>query len=232
MSVRDQSTSGSAEPAVINERAAKDELAAINKQVHRGEAARTAAPPALIGDRNMNPESLSLWQLIREDFVVHDCDWASQGFLALAIHRFGNWRMAQPKWMRLVLTPMYRCMDKACQVFCGIMLPYCVPVGRRVKLEHFGGMILSARQIGNDVTIRQNTTFGIASKADLNAKPTIEDGVDIGCNAVIVGNITVGRGSVIGAGAVVIRDVPPYSVVAGVPAKVIRTLRDDERTDS
>lgn len=188
----------------------------------------TPAPPSPIGDRNANPGSLGLFALLREDFETHDRDWASQGFLMLMVHRFGNWRMDQPKWMRLVLTPIYRVLDKACQVFCGIMLPYCVPVGRRVKLEHFGGMILSARSIGNDVTIRQNTTMGIASKADLHAKPTIEDGVDIGCNAVIVGNITIGKGSVIGAGAVVIRDVPPYSVVAGVPAKVIRTIEPSE----
>jgi serine O-acetyltransferase len=186
------------------------------------------APLSPSGDRNANPESLGLIALLREDFETHERDWASQGFAMLAVHRFGNWRMDQPKWARLVLTPIYRVLNKTCQVFCGIMLPYCVPVGRRVKLEHFGGMILSARSIGNDVTIRQNTTMGIASKADLHAKPTIEDGVDIGCNAVIIGNITIGKGAVIGAGAVVIRDVPPYSVVAGVPAKVIRTLTPSE----
>jgi serine O-acetyltransferase len=198
---------------------------AINVSMHRSSAVPASpAPPSPIGDRNANPDSLGLWELLKEDFETHERDWTSQGFVMLAVHRFGNWRMDQPKWARLVLTPLYRILDKACQVFCGIMLPYCVPVGRRVKIEHFGGMILSARAIGNDVTIRQNTTIGIASKADLHAKPTIEDGVDIGCNAVIVGNIKVGKGAVIGAGAVVIRDVPPYSVVAGVPAKVIRQL--------
>jgi len=188
---------------------------------------REPAPPVAIGDRNANPSDVSFLALLQEDFHVHDRDWASQGFITLAVHRFGNWRMGRPKWMRLGLTPTYRFLQKACQICCGIQLSYNVPVGRRVKLEHFGGMILSARQIGSDVTIRQNTTFGIASKSDLNARPTIEDGVDIGCNAVIVGNITIGRGSVIGAGAVVIRDVPPYSVVAGVPGKIIRSLRDE-----
>jgi serine O-acetyltransferase len=100
-------------------------------------------------------------------------------------------------------------------------LDYTVKVGRRVKLEHFGGMILGARQIGDDVRIRQNTTFGIRSTDDLNAKPTIGNGVDIGVGAVIVGNITIGDNSVIGANSVVYTNIPRDSVVSGVPGKVV-----------
>ncbi len=183
------------------------------------------SPPVSLGRVNANPASLGIWALICEDYHTHDRDWTSQGFLTLAVHRFGNWRMDRPKILRVFLSPTYRFLQKLCELFCGIQISYCVPVGRRVKFEHFGGMIFSARSIGNDVTIRQNTTLGIISKFDLNARPTIEDGVDIGCNSVVLGNITIGRGAVIGAGAVVIRDVPPNSVVAGVPARVIRYLK-------
>lgn len=127
------------------------------------------------------------------------------------------------KIFRMPLSVLYMLLLKWCEIFCGIMLPYIVPVGRRVCLEHFGGMILSARSIGNDVTIRQNTTFGIKSKEDTNARPTIEDHVDIGAGAVITGNIVVGNHSAIGANAVVLTDIPPYSIAVGVPAKVIGT---------
>ena len=149
-------------------------------------------------------------------------DLFAQGFWALAIHRFGNWRMSvRWKVVRAPLTLLYRILAKGCQIFCGIHLPYTVQVGRRVKLEHFGGMILVARRIGNDVIIRQNTTFGIRTLADLNAKPTIEDDVRIGAGAVIVGDIVVGRGSFIGANAVVDCDVPPNSKVVGNPCRII-----------
>ena len=87
-------------------------------------------------------------------------------------------------------------------------------------------MILVARRIGNDVIIRQNTTFGIRTLSDLNAKPTIEDNVRIGAGAVVVGDIVVGRGSFIGANTVVDRDVPPYSKVVGNPCRIVPIQND------
>ncbi|WP_394343016.1 serine O-acetyltransferase [Paenirhodobacter populi] len=85
-------------------------------------------------------------------------------------------------------------------------------------------MILGARSIGSDVILRQNTTLGINSPRDLNAKPIISDGVQVGAGAVIVGNITIGKGAIVGANAVVTRDVAPGTIVGGVPAKVIGTV--------
>lgn len=103
----------------------------------------------------------------------------------------------------------------------GIFLPYTVRLGRRVRLEHFGGMILVAQAIGDDVVIRQNTTFGIARLSALQDRPVIGNGVEIGAGAVIVGGIWVGDGAVVGANAVVVRDVAPGTVVGGVPARPI-----------
>ena len=57
----------------------------------------------------------------------------------------------------------------------------------------------------------------------LHELPSIEDRVDIGCGAVLLGSITIGHDSVIGANAVVLKDVPPHSVAVGVPAKVVKT---------
>ena len=57
----------------------------------------------------------------------------------------------------------------------------------------------------------------------------IEDDVWIGANAVIIGGVTVGTGTIVGAGAVVTKDVPPFSVVGGAPARVIRNRRAGER---
>ena len=99
-----------------------------------------------------------------------------------------------------------------------------------MNFEHFGGIIISAKSIGNDVIIRQNTTLGVARADDTDARPTIEDGADIGVGVCILGDVTVGAGAVIGANAVVVRDVPPRSVAVGIPAKVIKTLDAAENT--
>jgi serine O-acetyltransferase len=158
------------------------------------------------GAGNLNPPGVAFWALF----------W----------HRFGNWRMAvRPKALRAPMSILYRVMFKACEIFCGISLPYNVRVGRRVCLEHFGGIILVPAAIGSDVTLRQNTTLGIPAVNALSARPIIEDHVDIGAGAVILGDITIGRGAVIGANAVVTKSVPPLAVMGGVPARLIR-MRD------
>jgi serine O-acetyltransferase len=180
------------------------------------------APPQPIGDRNTNPRDLPFWSLVAEDFRTNGSDIFRQGFWILFLHRFGNWRMdVRWKLLRAPLSLLYHILSKLGEMFFSIYLPYTTPVGRRVCIEHFGGMLLGARSIGNDVTIRQNTTFGIKDKSDLNAKPTIEDHVDIGAGAVIIGNITVGEHATIGPNSVVMNDVPPNSFAIGVPARVM-----------
>jgi serine O-acetyltransferase len=175
------------------------------------------------GVANRNPGSIRLVALIAEDCRTHGGDFFSQGFWALFWHRFGNWRMSvKPKALRAPLSLLYRIGAKLTQWFAGIDLPYTVIVGRRVRLEHFGGMILIARAIGDDVVIRQNTTFGVARADRLRDWPVIGDGVDIGAGAAILGRVDVGRGAKIGANAVVLKDIPEGAVAVGVPARIVK----------
>jgi len=181
------------------------------------------------GSRNMNPDALGFWALVREDFRTHECSWGAQGFWALFWHRFGNWRMSvRSRVLRWPLTLLYRVMFKLCEWLCGISLPYTVIVGRRVKLEHFGGMVLVAEQIGDDVIIRQNTTLGISRLDDLTGRPIIGNGVQVGAGAVVIGRIRIGDNAVIGANAVVVEDVAKGTVVGGVPARVLERAKKPE----
>lgn len=179
------------------------------------------------GTRNQNPSGMTFWRLAREDFEANGRSMLSQGFWALFWHRFGNWRMSlRPRILRAPFSVLYRMMHKACQWFCGIDLPYNVVVGRRVRLEHFGGMILVAVSIGDDVYIRQNTTLGIKAPSATEGWPIIGNRVDIGVGAVVLGAVEIGDDAVIGANCVVPKSVRAGSVVGGVPARLIR-MRDD-----
>lgn len=184
-------------------------------------------PPLSRGERNENPAGMSFWSLLKEDLRTHDGDIWEQGFWAIAVHRFGNWRMGfKFKLFRAPLTIVYRIAFKVVEWTCGITLPYTVKVGRRVRIWHHGSMILHARSIGDDVHIRQNTTFGVAHRGENRAIPIIEDRVDIGCGVCILGNVRVGHDSVIGANAVVLKDIPAQSVAVGIPAKIIKTRQE------
>ncbi len=172
-----------------------------------------------LGTFNQNPPGMSLWSLWREDFETHERDLLSQGLWAITVHRFGNWRMGiRSKILRLPFTIVYKFLYKCVEWTCGISLNYTVRVGRRVRIWHQGGMTLGALEIGNDVHIRQNTTFGVKRRGDPRwMKPIIGDRCDIGAGAVIVGPITVGHDSTIGANVVLAKDVPPNSLVVVEP---------------
>ena len=186
-------------------------------------------PPLPKGDRNENPPGLTLWQLLKEDYRTHDGSLFEKGLWAVALHRFGNWRMGfRWKLARAPLTLLYRVLYFLVEVLAGITLPYTTRLGRRVRIWHHSGMILHARSIGDDVHIRHNTTFGVAHRGDNRRIPVIEDRVDLGCGVCVLGDITVGHDSVVGANAVVVKDVPPWSVAVGLPAKVVKSRRPAE----
>ena len=188
-------------------------------------------PPLNRGDKNLNPPGIGLLALIREDLRTHDNDIMEPGFWAVALHRFGNWRMGiRFKLLRAPLTLLYRLLARPAELLGGIHLPYTVRLGRRVRIWHHGGMVLHARSIGDDVHIRQNTTFGVAVRGQNRAIPVIGDRVDLGCGVCVLGAVTIGHDSLIGANAVVVTDIPPHSTAVGIPARVIKRPAPAEGT--
>ncbi|WP_338719551.1 serine O-acetyltransferase [Devosia sp. XK-2] len=97
-----------------------------------------------------------------------------------------------------------------------------VPMGRGIMLDHGTGLVIGETAVvGDNVSILQNVTLGGTGKADQDRHPKIGNGVLIGAGAKVLGNIKVGDCSRVGAGSVVLKDVPSRTTVAGVPAKVI-----------
>ena len=101
-------------------------------------------------------------------------------------------------------------------------------LGRRLFIDHATGVVIGETAIvGSDVTMYQGVTLGGTGKGHGKRHPTVCDGVFIGNNANVLGNITVGENSRVGAGSVVLSDVPPNSTVVGVPAHIV--YRNGER---
>jgi serine acetyltransferase len=108
-------------------------------------------------------------------------------------------------------------------------IPASTSIGEGLVIHHATGLVLNnGVVIGKNVTLKHHTTIG--NKENLEGVnlgcPTIGDNVSVGPHTIIIGAILIGNNSIIGAGSVVVKDVPPYSVVAGNPAKVIRFLKE------
>jgi serine O-acetyltransferase len=97
---------------------------------------------------------------------------------------------------------------------------YAKDIGVGLRLPHpYGIVVHSSTSIGTAVTIRQHVTIGSPDSEGAR----IEDGVEIGAGAVLLGDVRIGRGARIGANAVVLRDVPAGSTAVGVPATIVHT---------
>ncbi len=166
---------------------------------------------------------MKLWAQIADDYRANGRDWTKPGFRALAVYRFGVWRMTvNPKLLRAPLSVLYRMAFRRCRNVYGIELPYSALIGRGVIIEHQGGIVVhGCTTIGDGCTIRQNCTFGIRDKSDLSAAPILGKGVDVGAGAVILGRVSVGDGAVVGANAVVLCDVPASALAVGIPARIV-----------
>lgn len=106
----------------------------------------------------------------------------------------------------------------------GFDFKYTSPMGKGYHISHNIGVINMARSCGDGLVFRNFITIGVTDTSQKG--PVIGDFVQFGTGCKVIGDVTVGSNVLIGANAVVIRDVPDHSVVAGVPARVIRKTRD------
>jgi serine O-acetyltransferase len=174
-----------------------------------------------------------MFDAIRRDIrVVQERDPAARSSLevllcypgvhALAFHRVAH-RLWGAGW-----TSLARFTSHVSRFLTGIEIHPAARLGRGLFIDHGMGVVIGeTAEVGEDVTLLQGVTLGGTSLKREKRHPTLGNSVVVGAGATVLGAITVGDGSRIGAGSVVVRDVPPNAVVVGVPGKV--TYRDGQR---
>ena len=119
-----------------------------------------------------------------------------------------------------------RLVSRWAHALTGVDIHPAATIGQRVFIDHATGVVIGeTAQVGNDVTIYQGVTLGGTSLERVKRHPTIGDRVTIGAGAKILGPVTIGEDSRVGANAVVVHSVPPNSVVVGIPGRVITRRR-------
>ena len=137
-----------------------------------------------------------------------------QGFWAMFFHKIAH------KLYRRRLYFLSRAVSQYSRFRTGIEIHPGAKIGDGVFIDHGAGVVIGETcEIEDNVTIYQGVTLGGTGKDVGKRHPTVRDNVIIGAGSIILGPITIGEGSKIGAGAIVLRDVPPYSTVVGEPAR-------------
>lgn len=164
----------------------------------------------------------ALIRLIIEDLRTQRGGVLSQGFWALLCYRLSHARLrCRVPILRQAWAVLNLLTGKATEMMTGIMIPESATIGRRLIIEHFGGIIVhGATVIGDDCVIRQGVTLGIRNMNETMAAPRLGNRVQVGAGAKLLGAITIGDDAVIGANAVVVKDVPAGAVAVGIPAEI------------
>jgi serine O-acetyltransferase len=145
------------------------------------------------------------------------------GFHAVLAHRFAHWLYR----MRLMLAA--RMVSQFFRWVTGIEIHPGAKIGRRLFVDHGMGVVIGeTAEIGDDVLIYQGVTLGGTGHVHGKRHPSIGNGVVIGAGAKVLGNITIGNRSKIGAGSVVVKSVPENSTVVGIPGRVVKS-REEKR---
>ena len=165
---------------------------------------------------------------IKEDIkTIYDKDPAAEniievlfcypGLHALILHRIAH----KLNYWKIPFIP--RLISNISRFFTGIEIHPAARIGRRFFIDHGMGVVIGATTIiGDDVLLYQGVTLGGTGNEHGKRHPTLGDNIVVGSGAKVLGNITIGSNSRIGAGSVVIDDVPENSTVTGIPGRIVR----------
>lgn len=136
------------------------------------------------------------------------------GLHAIWVHRIAHWL-----WTRGHKAPA-RILSQLNRFFTGIEIHPGATIGRRFFIDHGMGIVIGeTTEIGDDVMLYHGVTLGGQDLTKTKRHPTLGNNITVGAGAKVLGPITIGDGSAIGANAVVAKDVPPCHIAVGIPAK-------------
>jgi serine O-acetyltransferase len=173
--------------------------------------------------------------LRRDIAAVRDRDPAARTNLEIGLcypglHAVWGYRVSHRLWGR-DLKLAARLVSSLVRVVTGVDIHPAATIGAGLFIDHATAVVIGqTTEVGDDVTIYQGVTLGGTSLQQVKRHPTVGDRVTIGAGAKVLGPVTIGHDSRIGANAVVVRDVPPNSVVVGVPGQVIARSRPRSKT--
>nr|WP_206702217.1 serine O-acetyltransferase [Bacillus vallismortis] len=165
--------------------------------------------------------------MLKEDIdTVFDQDPAARSYFEViltysGLHAIWAHRIAHALYKRKFYF-LARLISQVSRFFTGIEIHPGATIGRKFFIDHGMGVVIGETcEIGNNVTVFQGVTLGGTGKEKGKRHPTIKDDALIATGAKVLGSITVGEGSKIGAGSVVLHDVPDFSTVVGIPGRVV-----------
>lgn len=181
---------------------------------------------------NKGMVDLSFWKTFREEAnIIRDRDPAIKSTMEVFLYPSFRAILQYRRAHRLYRKKHYflaRLISQRCARKTGIEIHPGAQIGDGFFIDHGHGVIIGETTIiGNNVTLYQGVTLGGTGKEKGKRHPTIEDNVMISAGAKVLGSFTVGANSKIGAGSVVLDEVPPNSTVVGVPGRVVK--RDNIR---
>ena len=157
--------------------------------------------------KDKDPAASSVWEVI----------FLYSGLHALIAHRVAH----KLRYWKIPFLP--RLISHLTRIFTGIEIHPGATIGRRFFIDHGMGVVIGETTIiGDDVLIYQGVTLGGTGKDTGKRHPTIGNFVTIGAGAKVLGNITIGENSRIGAGSVVVDNVPEHSTVVGIPGRIVK----------
>ena len=146
-----------------------------------------------------------------------------QSIYAIAVYRFGR-RVDRDRlgWRKRISTPVYWLLFRVVETMTGISLPKSARIGPGLRIWHFGNIFVHPDAVlGANCTLRQGVTIG--NRHEGGVVPQLEDEVELGAYAQILGAVRIGRGAKIGAMSVVLKDVPDRAVAVGNPARILES---------
>jgi len=169
----------------------------------------------------------SIWERLKEDVqVVFERDPAARSVLEVVLcysglHAIWGYRIAHWFWER-DFRLIARLISQFVRFLTGVEIHPGAKIGRRLFIDHGMGVVIGETcEIGDDVTLYQGVTLGGTGKEKGKRHPTIGNNVLIASGAKVLGSFKIGDNSKIGAGSVVLREVPPNSTVVGIPGRVV-----------